>query len=217
MPVEEAGNMLITTTAIATVEGNANFAAKHWDTLTLWANYLMENGLDPKNQLSTDDFAGHLAHNANLSVKAILAIAGYGRLADMLGKEEVGEKYTSTAKEMAQKWIEMADAGDHFGLTFDRENTWSQKYNLVWDHLLGLNIFPDKVARKEIAFYLTQQNTYGLPLDNRATYTKSDWIMWTATLTKDIETFQQFINPLYKAFNETPDRTHDRLIPNHYR
>jgi len=206
MPVEESGNMLAITAAVAAMEGNAKYAERHWDVLTVWADYLAENGLDPDNQLCTDDFAGHFAHNANLSVKAIMGVASYGYLADKLGKKDVAEKYTAKAKEMAQEWMKMADDGDHYRLVFDKPGTWSQKYNLIWDKLLQLGIFPSEVAEKEIAYYLTKQNTYGLPLDNRSTYTKSDWIMWTATLAKDKDTFVKFITPMHKFYNETTDR-----------
>lgn len=206
MPVEESGNILIMTAAIAAVEGNADYAARHWDLLTVWTDYLAENGLDPENQLCTDDFAGHFAHNANLSVKAILGIASYGYLADKLGKKEIAEKYLGKAREMAAAWEKMANDGDHYRLTFDQPGTWSQKYNLVWNKLLKLNIFPDSIGEKEIAYYLTKQNTYGLPLDNRETYTKTDWIMWTAALAGDKATFEKFIAPVYRFVNETPDR-----------
>jgi len=206
MPVEESGNMLILTAAIATMDGNADYAAKHWDVLTTWTDYLVEKGLDPENQLCTDDFAGHFAHNTNLSIKAILAIASYGKLAGMLGKKDIAEKYTAKAKDMAQKWMGMADDGDHYRLTFDQPGTWSQKYNLVWNKLMKMDIFPASVAEKEIPFYLTKQNMYGLPLDNRETYTKADWIMWTATMADDKETFGKFIAPVHKFMNETVDR-----------
>jgi hypothetical protein len=135
-----------------------------------------------------------------------MGIASYGKLADMLGKKDIAEKYTAIAKDMAGKWVEMANDGDHFRLTFDQPGTWSQKYNLVWDKILGFNLFDPAVAQKEIAYYLTKQNTYGLPLDNRKTYTKSDWIIWTATMASDLETFQKFIDPLHKTFNESPTR-----------
>lgn len=206
MPVEEAGNMLILTAAISKIENNATYAEKHWKVLTIWADYLVEKGLDPENQLCTDDFAGHFAHNTNLSVKAILGVASYGYIAEMQGKKVVAEKYISQARKMAQEWMKMADNGSHYGLTFDKPGTWSQKYNLVWDKLLNLDIFPKEVAEKEIKYYLGKQNKYGLPLDNRATYTKTDWVIWTATLANDKATFEELVNPIYLFMNETKDR-----------
>ena len=107
---------------------------------------------------------------------------------------------------MAGKWEEMALEGDHYRLAFDRENTWSQKYNMIWDKLWGLNLFSDEVYDREIKYYLTVQNKYGLPLDCRRDYTKSDWIMWTAGMAPDMETFQKFVHPVYTYINETESR-----------
>ena len=206
MPIEEAGNMLILTALLTKVDGNADYATKHWESLSKWSNYLMEKGLDPANQLCTDDFAGHLARNANLSVKAILGIAAYGYMAGEKGDKATCEKMMAKAKEMAQEWMTLADAGDHYSLSFGNKESWSQKYNMVWDKLMGWEIFPEEVKQKELAYYLTKQNQYGLPLDSRRNYTKSDWIMWTATLANDHETFMKFVQPIYDFANETTDR-----------
>ena len=206
MPIEEGGNMVILAAAISKIEGNADYVKKYWDLLTTWTNYLVEYGQDPENQLCTDDFAGHWAHNANLSVKAIMGVAGYSEMAHMLGLYDVAEKYAGIAKKMAVKWEEMANEGNHYRLAFDRENTWSQKYNMIWDKMWNLNLFPNNVIDKEVSYYLTKQNPYGLPLDSGKENTKSDWIMWIAAMSPDQDTFEQFINPLYKYINETTSR-----------
>jgi len=206
MPVEESGNMILLIAGLAQVENSAAFAEKYWDLLTRWAEYLKEKGLDPENQLCTDDFAGHLAHNTNLSLKAILALKGYAYLCEKTGRKKEAQLYAKTAADFAAKWVQMADDGDHYRLAFDKPGTWSQKYNLVWDKLLGFKLFPPQVAEKELNYYVRNQKRYGLPLDNRKEYTKLDWILWTATLADKPEQFTALIDPVYDFLNATPDR-----------
>jgi hypothetical protein len=206
MPVEESANMLLMLAALAKVEGRADFTLQYWATVTKWAQYLREKGLDPENQLCTDDFAGHLAHNANLSIKAILALGAYAALCDGAGKAEEAVDHRKLAAGMAEQWIRMARDGDHYRLAFDKPGTWSQKYNLVWDSLLGLNLFPKDVAQTEVAYYKRVQKKYGVPLDNRKDYTKLDWLLWTATLAGTPEDFDAILGPACAFVNETPDR-----------
>ncbi len=206
MPVEESGNMLILADALARAEGSTALAQRFWPQLTQWAEYLREKGLDPENQLSTDDFAGHLAHNANLSIKAIDGLAAYADLAKLLGHDAEAKQYSATAKSMAEKWIGMAKDGDHYKLAFNSPGTWSQKYNLVWDKVLDYNLFPNSVRDTEIAYYQTKLNTYGLPLDSRKDYTKLDWEVWTATLADTPAAFDALIDPVYRWTNETTTR-----------
>ncbi len=206
MPVEECGDMLLMVAALCQARSDVRYAEHYWDTLSQWAAYLSAKGLDPENQLCTDDFAGHLAHNVNLSLKAILAIGAFAQLCQKRGLDQEARSYRSQAEAMAQQWQKMADDGDHYRLTFDQPGTWSQKYNLVWDHLLKLKLFPAEIAQKEIAYYKTQQGRYGLPLDARSPYTKLDWIVWSASLSENDADFRQFIEPLFHWLNETESR-----------
>ena len=206
MPVEETGNLLILLAALAKAEGDARFSERYWPQLTRWAEYLAREGFDPASQLSTDDFAGHLAHNVNLSAKAIEALGAYAYLAERLDKAEEAAKYRSLARSFAARWVKEAQDGDHYRLAFDRPGTWSQKYNLVWDRILGLDLFPRDVAREELNFYKTKMNPYGLPLDSRADYTKLDWEVWTATLSEDRAEFAAMMAPIARFLSETPDR-----------
>ncbi|MGH7943144.1 MAG: glutaminase domain-containing protein [Limisphaerales bacterium] len=207
MPVEESGNLLLLFCAVAEMEGNADFAGLYWPQLKQWAEYLKSKGFDPENQLCTDDFAGHMAHNVNLSAKTICALGAFAKLCEMRGQSAEAADYSKVAHQFARRWIADADDGDHFRLAFDKPGTWSQKYNLVWDKILRLNLFPDSVAQKEMAYYKRMQNQYGLPLDCRKNYTKLDWTTWTATLTENRRDFEDLVNHVVAFLNATPDRT----------
>lgn len=206
MPVEESGNMLLLTAALVKFTDDQAFLRRYWPLLSRWAEYLRSKGYDPENQLCTDDFAGHLAHNTNLSLKAILALGAYAQMAATLGETRLAAEYHKIAAGFARRWVKDADAGDHYRLAFDQPDSWSQKYNLVWDRLLELDLFPAHVAVTEMAWYRRMQNSYGLPLDNRKTYTKLDWTIWSATLTGNRQDFDALLQPVYRWLQETPSR-----------
>lgn len=206
MPVEESGNMLIMTAAICLAEKSIDFAKPHMDVLKAWTGYLLAYGEDPGEQLCTDDFAGHLARNTNLSVKAIMGVAAYGLLLKLDGKQKEADDYREKAQAMAKSWEERALAEDHYALCFDRKDTWSLKYNMVWDKIFGTGLFSPEVMRREIAFYKHKTNEFGTPLDSRADYTKSDWILWTAAMAEKKADRQALIAPVAKYLEKTPSR-----------
>lgn len=206
MPVEESGNMLIMLSALAKVEGNAEFSRPYEGTIEKWAEYLKANGLDPANQLCTDDFAGHLARNANLSAKTVVALGAYAQLLKALGHADKASEWETTARDYAKKWMDLAKDGDGTVLVFGKAGTWSQKYNLIWDRVLGLELFPDAVFEREMKTYLAKMQKYGLPLDSRKTYTKLDWTVWSACLTGKRSDFDAIMSHVYAYVNETPSR-----------
>lgn len=206
MPVEECGNMLIMAASLVLCDYDIDFVEKNMDLYEKWVGYLLEHGRDPGEQLCTDDFAGHLAHNVNLSAKAIMGIASYAILLEKLNRKEESNTYMEKAKDLANDWEKRAVSDNHTRLTFDNADSWGQKYNLVWDILFGTKLFSDTIFENEINWYKTVQNKYGLPLDSRKDYTKSDWILWCAALTDNKDDINELIQPIYKFLFETEDR-----------
>lgn len=202
MPVEECGNMIILFSAICDAENDTSFVKPYLNTIEKWSKYLIEYGLDPENQLCTDDFAGHLAHNVNLSIKAVMGIVAYSRILSRLGEKEKAESLMNTAKEYAASIICRAENKDgSYRLAFDKPDTFSLKYNAVWDLIWGTNIFPEKFYENEIIRYKKEILPYGVPLDSREKYTKSDWLCWVASFCKENEDFTFFTDTLWSAYN----------------
>jgi len=122
--------MLILTAAIADrPRGNARYAEKHWSVLSTWADYLLKNGLDPENQLCTDDFAGHLAHNTNLSSQGNHGHRFLWQACRHIGARPTWRRgSTNEAKTHGgfngKRWPMTAN---HYRLTFDQAGTWESE------------------------------------------------------------------------------------------
>lgn len=206
MPDEETANMLIMLAALARAEGNAGFAATYWPLLRQWADFLVLYGLDPGNQLCSADMFGPLSHSANLALKSIIGIGAYGELCSLAGRADEGRHYLAIATNYAAQWQTLAADGNHTRLAYDLPGTWCMKHNLIWDRILGLGLFPDSVGDAEIAWYLSVQNTYGLPVDSRTTMSLIDWAAWSIALARNTNDFQALLTPLFNYANVTPNR-----------
>ena len=207
MPVEECGNMIILTNAICEREHDYRFASAHLPLLEQWNRYLTEYGEDPAEQLCTDDFAGHLAHNCNLSLKATMGIAGFARILKALGRAEEAEAQLNLARRCAASILARARNQDgSCRLAFDRPETFSLKYNAVWDKLWHLQLLPDSFFRAEMVRYRKEALYYGIPLDSRERYAKSDWMLWAACLSEDPADFAFVVHLLHSYFETTRDR-----------
>ena len=198
MPVEEAGNMLVMLEAAIEYGADRSLADQYRGLLDQWVQYLLRYGEDPGEQLCTDDFAGHLAHNSNLAAKAMVGVACYGRLTGDASYEE-------QAKAMAARFAEKTGMNGNTPLTLDGKG-WSMKYNLLWDKVLKLGLLPESFYAAETSSYLPRINRYGLPLDSRADYTKSDWICWTAALADDMQVREALLAPIALMLQETTSR-----------
>ncbi|WP_153542246.1 glutaminase family protein [Streptomyces sp. RB17] len=211
MPVEESANMVLMTAAYLARSSSATaaaFASAHYTILKQWADYLVDNALDPGYQNQTDDFTGFIAHSANLALKGILAIGAMAQIATVAGRSSDSTHYGSTARDYVGQWVDKAQDTDkdHLKLAYDQPGTWSLKYNGYPDSLLGLNLVPREVARKEGDWYLSQANQFGIPLDPRHSYTKGDWEMWTAAWLRDHPVCELLISALYQFAHTSPSR-----------
>ncbi len=227
MPVEETANMLIMAAAYVQQAGSSasSYAQAHYKVLKQWADYLnapngstpsRPNALDPLFQNQTDDFTGSIAHSTNLALKGIIAIGAMSLIAKAAGNGTDEQFYANTAKNLIGQWAQLGQdpSEPHLDIAYIESDTasgtgagtYSLKYNAFSDKLLGLGLIPSSVATAEAAWYQQKKNQYGIPLDSRHTYTKSDWEMWTAAATDTANLRQILIDGLYSFYNTSTSR-----------
>ncbi|MDR3317917.1 MAG: DUF4965 domain-containing protein [Clostridiales bacterium] len=206
MPIEECGNMLILSALAAKYTGSVELPAKYFNCLQLWADYICKKDVYPERQLCTDDFAGHLNNNINLAIKGVIGIGAFAQICERLGKRDLGVKYRAKAEERAA--VLEAYAGEGV-LPLSKScdtPSFSLKYNFYPDLLLGTRLFSRELMSREFDEYMRNFGKYGYPLDSRALYTKSDWEIWTLSLTPDLGNRRKVIKALAAYLKESPDR-----------
>ena len=201
--VEEAGNMMIMTAAIAYMGKDAAYIQKHWTQVSRWANWLRLNGLDPISQNSTDDFSGSYPHSCLLATKALLGIGAYIKMANTIGRSDSAAKYRAILDTATAGVIKRGYENGHFKKANDLPGTWSQKYNLAWDKPLGLHVFADSIFTNEMKVYLANLHHCGVPLLSTETYNKSDWQLWSASITGKRSDFMALATAEWNYLNES--------------
>lgn len=204
MPVEECGNALIVMDVLLR-HGETEFVREQFDLLKLWADYLVQKGVVPENQLCTDDFAGMLDKNVNLAIKSAVGVRAFADICERLCAGDSGH-YRRTAEAFAREILKLEQDGIT-PLTFDHsQSAFSLKYNLYFDKLLGFDLFPEELYCHEVDYYLAHADRYGVRLDDRSTISKTDWLIWAASLTDDVKKSEKFVDMVERFLTETQQR-----------
>ncbi|KAL4935733.1 hypothetical protein BDV06DRAFT_233994 [Aspergillus oleicola] len=205
MPLEECGNMVIMALAYAQKANDTSYLASHYTLLRQWTNYLIDDALYPANQISTDDFAGPLANQTNLALKGIIGIEAMSVIAGLTGNSNDASNLTDYAHDYIARWqtLGISQNGSHTTLSYGEDDSHGLLYNLYADRELGVNLVPQSVYDMQSDFYPTIQNQFGVPLDTRHMYTKSDWELFTAAVASPT-TRDMFIRLIAEWINTTP-------------
>ncbi|KAI5238313.1 DUF1793-domain-containing protein [Aureobasidium subglaciale] len=204
MPVEESGNMLLMAYSYYKFTGDSIFLTQHYSKYRQWASYVIQYSLVPEAQLSTDDFAGTLANQTNLAIKGILGLKAMSFISQVVGDLSAAANYSATASSYFTQWEEFAidPTGTHTMLAYQSRGSFGLLYNTYPDKLLNLGIIPQSLYDMQSDWYPKISQAFGVQLDSRHTYTKSDWEMWTAA-TCAPETRRLFVNSLAYWLNNT--------------
>lgn len=179
MPIEECGNLLALMYMYERASGDTAYKNRYSGILQTYADYLVENGLYPEDQLSTDDGAGESANQTDLAIKAAIGLNAYGVMTNQRNYSDVGKHFAH----MLYEEIAGTDRDrSHFTMFEGDASSWGLQFNLYLDVLLDLHTFPIEAYRMDAAFYPSVRLEAGVPLDSRENWAKTDWMIWSAVV-----------------------------------
>ncbi|KAI7488170.1 DUF1793-domain-containing protein [Hortaea werneckii] len=186
MPVEECGNLLILICMYEKATGKTDLRFTYSILLQQYAEYLVENGLYPSSQLSTDDGAGEEANQTSLAIKAAIALNAYGVMTGQRSFSDTGRHF---AQVLYDERVGVDANQTHFLLVHNDEDSWALQFNLYVDVLLDLRTFSTAALRMQTEFYVTEHDEAGVALDNRVNWSKTDWMLFAAAtaMAPDVE------------------------------
>ncbi|KAF2190241.1 DUF1793-domain-containing protein [Zopfia rhizophila CBS 207.26] len=204
MPVEESGNMILMAYAYYKFSGNKEYMVKHYPILKQFAQYLIDFSLIPEHQLSTDDFAGQLTNQTNLAIKGIVALDAISKVAEVLSQADDASRYLDISTKYFEAWTHFAidPSSNHTLLSYQHRASWGLLYNIYPSLLLNLTVIPQSIFKMQSEWYPKVSQIYGVPLDSRHHYTKSDWQLWAAASSLP-STRRLFVNAIAYWLNHT--------------
>ncbi|KAI0206870.1 glutaminase GtaA [Astrocystis sublimbata] len=208
-PLEECGNMIIMVLAYAQRTLDTDYLDQHYEILTKWAGYLVDESLIPADQISTDDFAGSLANQTNLAIKGIIGLRAMADISDLTGHADDAAMYMDIATSYIEQWQDLGINNTanppHTTLSYGDGALHGLLYNLYANSLLGFDydFIPEYIYEMQSNFYPTVALEYCVPLDTRHTYSKTDWQLWAAAIASE-ETRNDFISRIANWINVTP-------------
>ncbi|KAI0185245.1 hypothetical protein EV127DRAFT_208922 [Xylaria flabelliformis] len=204
MPVEESANFIIMSYAYYKFTGDASWLTSHYDLLRQFTRYLIDFSLVPEAQLSTDDFAGTLLNQTNLAIKGIIGLQAMSYIATVAKNTADATDYANIAKSYYEQWEYFAiePSHKHTTLAYQWRSSWGLLYNIYFDKLLNMGFVNQSVYTMQSNWYPSVSQLFGIPLDSRHDYTKTDWQIWTAA-TSHADTRRLFINSIAYWLNET--------------
>lgn len=194
MPIEECGNLLILALAYAQATGDTDWTDQYLDIFRGYADYLVDNSINIANQLSSNDAAGPLPNETNLAIKAAVGLKAFGELSGLDYYSDVGDEHADL---FFSQGLGTDKEKTHFVLEYpDFPDSWKTPYNIYPDLLLQLDTFPTEAHQMSDDFFSTVRGEFGVALDNRQDWAKSDWNMWLAS-TFSQDTRDEFVDDLW--------------------
>jgi hypothetical protein len=195
-----------------------------------WTGYLVREALIPSNQLSTDDFAGWLANQTNLALKGIIGIRAMSEISGLVGETEDAKYFRNISETYIKRWekeFALSKDGTHAKLAYTWYGSWTTLYNLFADSLLCFHLpkssgsvamgsqkvlsehevsrasfVSSNIYKIQSDWYHNVRQRYGLPLDSRHLYTKSDWEFFAvAVASKQVR--EEVVDSIALWVNET--------------
>ncbi|KAG6880386.1 hypothetical protein C0992_007797 [Termitomyces sp. T32_za158] len=201
LKLEETTNMLIMVLSYAQKYNDYTQLRRYGTLFDQWTPTLIDESLIPGYQVTIDEsLAGNLPNQTNLAIKGIIGIKALSLIAGILGNENKSSLYSEIAARYVDCWqgLSTSSTGKHLALNYGNSSSWGLFYNLYADRLLKLNLFPASVYQLQTAWYKTVALSFGVPVNSRFTYTKTDSQIWTAATVTDIATRDLFITSVKK-------------------